>query len=77
VVVVPEHPLARAGFPPEWDAALLSITRRALGDTPLIDLLSRTEADALVDDAQIRAPAAQRVTAEVLRVIAAHGGVGG
>jgi hypothetical protein len=76
VVLVPEHPFTRSQISSERDAALLLLVQRALGDTPFIDLRSRFGADVFADDAHVRAPAAQLVTAEVIRAVEAHGGLG-
>jgi hypothetical protein len=46
-------------------------------ERPLAHAEFSPERDALVVDAHIRAPAAQRVTTETIRAIATHGGVGG
>jgi hypothetical protein len=75
VVMVPEHPAARAQIAPERDVVMLALARRALGDTPFIDLRARFEADAFVDDGHIRPWAARLVTKEVIRAIEADGGL--
>jgi hypothetical protein len=76
VVNLPEHPESRESQPPEYYESLISLTLEALADTPFIDLRSFGDRSDFLDDAHLTRPAAERVTAAVIRFIQARGGLG-